>query len=346
MPCHWRSLPDMDISQLSQETTILPWQQPVWQRLLQRFPQLGHGLLFYGKQGCGKQQFAAQFAKWLLCTEKSHQTGCGHCHHCAWLAAGTHPQLKVISAEFDEKKHSYGSIKVDQIREINSFVQQKVDGWRVLLLYPAENLNTAAANALLKTLEEPGERVVLILISDSALKLPATIRSRLQQFALDRVSLPQAQQYLQQQGLADAQLAQVALAMSANMPLGAQQLLSCAWFAQRQVFLAALIDLVEYKRQPLKFSSHWAKQFDVRDIIVLLRYIIQDAIAYLLQQPVKQQDLSIAAFARHYSLQQLFSIYAAINQSVAMLAQNVQAQLILDQLAMQLMSVEATTNEA
>ncbi len=89
-------------------------------------------------------------------------------------------------------------IKIEKIRDLLPFVQQTVDGWRVIIIEPAEALNTASANALLKTLEEPGDRVVIILLADHYLKLPATIRSRLQHFALDRINEQQAEQFLNQ----------------------------------------------------------------------------------------------------------------------------------------------------
>ncbi|KAA8735655.1 DNA polymerase III subunit delta' [Acinetobacter qingfengensis] len=335
----------MDIAALGQQQ-LLPWQQPIWQRLQQSFPEIGHGLLFYGKQGCGKQQFAAYFAKWLLCSHKTPQGACGQCNHCAWFAAGTHPQLKIIQAEFDEKKQSYAAIKIDQIREIADFVQQKVEGWRVVLLYPAENLNIAAANALLKTLEEPGDRIVLILMSDAMLRLPATIRSRVQQYALDRVTTQQAQDYLQQQGIKDVAQSQVALALAANMPLKAQQILDAEWFKHREAFIKDLTSLVQQKNYPMKFSAYWTKQMDIRDILVLLRYIVQDCIAYKLQQPMKQIDLNFDALQACYDLEQLFAIYAHINKIQIMLAQNVQAQLILDELTIQLMNIEQIRSDA
>ncbi len=72
-------------------------------------------------------------------------------------------------------------------------MQQTVDGWRVIVIEPAEALNIASANALLKTLEEPGDNTVIILLANHYLKLPATIRSRLQHFALDRISAEQSQ---------------------------------------------------------------------------------------------------------------------------------------------------------
>lgn len=329
----------MDIAQLNDNAQLLPWHEPVWQRLVERFPKIGHALLFYGKQGCAKQQFASYFAKWLLCTHKQPSGACGECASCKWFAAGTHPQLKLITADFDEKKQSYSAIKIDQIREIGDFMQQTVEGWRVLMLYPAECLNTAAANALLKTLEEPGERVVLILISNSMLKLPATIRSRVQQFALDRINLAQAEDYLLAAKVSDSEKQQIALRLAAGMPLQAKQLLQSEWFKQRPAFISAWINLVSQKTAPIQFSTFWLKQLDFRELLGIVRYTIQDCIAFKLQQPVQQTDVAISELEKFYSLEQLFAIYQQINTMHTMLAQNVQSQQIFDELSIQLMNV-------
>ena len=329
----------MDVSALAQNTSVLPWQQQTWHSLAQRFPNIPHGLLFYGKQGCGKQQFAAQFSKWLLCTDKQPQAACGHCPSCHWIAAGTHPQLKLINAEFDEKKQTFSAIKIEQIREINHFIEQKVDGWRLIVIQPAQKMNIAAANALLKTLEEPGERVLLLLLCESPLQLAATIRSRLQHFALDRLSHSHAMDYLQQQGMADDVNTQMSLALAENMPLQAYAFTQSAWYAKRQDFFESLLRLVKDKNKPLKWSSQWAKTLEIRDIIVILRYIIVDCVSYKLQQPIKQCDVAISELASEYCLEQLFEIYKYINQTTVMLNQNIQAQLILDQLAIQLMNI-------
>lgn len=333
----------LDMSQLPQDAKIFPWHGDVWHRLSGRFPKIGHALLLHGKQGCGKQQFALHFSKWLLCQNKHVNGACGVCSSCAWVQAGTHPQVKIIQADWDEKKQSFSAIKIDQIRDLNDFVQQTVEGWRVILIYPAEQLNIAASNALLKTLEEPGERVVLLLVSDAMLKLSATIRSRVQQFALDRIAPIQAQQYLNAQTtqIATQQL-EIALALAANMPLKAQMIVASEWFAQRAQFCQAWQELVHYKTHPMKFSVSWLKQLEFKNVMLMLRYILQDMMAFKLQQVIKQTDLDIEALANFYSLEQLFAIYEQINKINQLLLQNVQTQLIFDELTMRLMNVEPT----
>lgn len=151
-------------------------------------------------------------------------------------------------------------IKIEKIRDLLPFVQQTGEGWRVILIEPAEALNLASSNALLKTLEEPGERVVLILLADHYLKLPATIRSRLQHFALDRISYKQATSYLDEHlsELAEVQ-PDLLLGLSNDMPLQAIEIAKSDWFAKRQIFLNDWLKIVAQKNMPLFFSGKWQK---------------------------------------------------------------------------------------
>lgn len=344
----------------SKRQGIYTWHHPIWQKLTTRYPELGHAMLFYGKQGCGKKQFSLQFAKWLLCLNKSSlkqtnsteiQTACGQCKSCHWFDADTHPQLKQIAADFDEKKQSYSAIKIDQIRELNDFIQQTVDGWRVVVIHQADKMNIASSNALLKTLEEPGDRVLMILVSDAMLQLSATIRSRVQQYALDRISIEQAQQFLSQNALTTSENRnkdtvedqQVALALAHYMPLKAQDFLNSPWFAKRQSFAQAWTSLVKYKQQPIKFANDWLKELDFKALMMMLRFNLRDMTAYKLQQAIQQTDLDIADLQQYYSLEQLFDLDKAFNQVPIQLGQNVQSALIFEQLCMQLMNVEGVS---
>lgn len=320
------------------------WQHQVWQHLTQRYPNVGHALLLYGKMGCGKHAFQHHFTAWLLCQNKQTWHACGICSHCHWLKAGTHPQLKVILPEFDEKKQQFSAIKIEQIREMSDFLQQTVEGWKIICIEHAEQMNTAAANALLKNLEEPTERVIFILNSHRALKLPATIRSRVQQFALDRISESQAQHDLSQLLATqspdlDQTQQHIALALADMMPLQAMDILQQTWFKQRQTLQQQWLDLVQNKNSPLKFSIDWLKQLDLHSILKVVSHTLHDCIAYHLQQRIKQSDAPIAALAQCYRLRELFDIVAYLNTIPQMLAQNVQNQLIMDELAIHLMNV-------
>lgn len=316
---------------------VFIWQQSVWDMLTQRFPEIGHGLLFYGKQGSGKDVFVQQFLAWVLCTKKTPQGACGQCGSCLWLKSDTHPNYVRISTD-DESKKSNPQIKIEQIRELLPFVQQTVDGWRVIVIEPADALNVAAANALLKTLEEPGERVIIILVTDHFLKLPATIRSRLQRYALDRLSVQEAVEYVKQiLPELNEQRIQLLLNLSNHMPLQAVALNDLEWLAKRNEFIADWQDLVRQKRLPMSYATKWGKAVAFSDFTQMFEYLLSDLICVKLNQSIKNIDIDFTDLASAYELETLFKILSYSQESKVMLGQNVQTQLVLDQLFVQLM---------
>ena len=318
---------------------VYPWQQTTWDTLTTRFPNIGHGLLFYGKQGCGKHAFAKHFLAWVLCLNKQAQGPCGECSSCQWLKSDTHPNYVHITTDEENKKQNV-KIKIEKIRDLLPFVQQTGEGWRVIVIEPAEALNLASSNALLKTLEEPGERVVLILLADHYLKLPATIRSRLQHFALDRISYEQATSYLNEHlsELAEVQ-PDLLLGLSNDMPLQAIEIAQSDWFAKRQVFLNDWLKIVAQKNMPLFFSGKWQKELSFNDFIMLFEYLLGDLICVKLNQPQKNTDLDFDQLSPYYDLESLFNIYSELQQAKKLVEQNVQSQLIIDQLFITLMNI-------
>ncbi|HTH94556.1 MAG TPA: DNA polymerase III subunit delta' [Rhodocyclaceae bacterium] len=172
---------------------IHDWNIPVWQNLLERIDTLSHGLLFTGVAGIGKVQFAEQFAAWLLCESASKNTAaaaCGHCTSCQLLSSGNHPDIRLVTLDEEEEseegetksksKKASTQIKIDQIRALEDFVfvGSHRSGARIALIHPAEAMNLAAANSLLKMLEEPPPNVYFILVSSNLRRLLPTLLSR------------------------------------------------------------------------------------------------------------------------------------------------------------------------
>ncbi|QHH96786.1 DNA polymerase III subunit delta' [Acinetobacter dispersus] len=323
----------------TQSTVIYPWHAQTWELLSTRFPELGHGLLFYGKKGCAKKEFAERFVAWVLCLNKQPHQACGECSSCQWLRSDTHPNYVHITTDEDNKKQN-AKIKIEKIRELLPFVQQTGEGWRVVMIEPAEALNTASANALLKTLEEPGEKVVLILLADHYLKLPATIRSRLQHFALDRMTVQDAQAFVQQQipELATEQV-KLLLNLANDMPLTAIEIEKSVWLQKRALFLSDWLKLVAEKNMPLNYSNKWSKELNFSEFITMFEYLLADIVNLKLNQSLKNDDLDFNALAEFYSLEALFTLYSDLQQKKLMVEQNVQTQLVLDELFIQLMNV-------
>ena len=318
---------------------IYPWQQQVWETLTGRFPKLGHGLLFYGKKGCGKEAFAQQFLAWVLCLNRQPKGPCGECGSCQWLKADTHPNYVYISTDEDNKKQN-AKIKIEKIRDLLPFVQQTVDGWRVIVIEPAEALNIASSNALLKTLEEPGENIVIILLADHYLKLPATIRSRLQHFALDRISSAQFSEYVEAQ-LPEAGSSQQQLLMnlSNQMPLQAIEVAQSSWLPLRQEFMEDWKKLVIQKNMPMAIATKWNKSLSFGEFGQMFEYLLSDLICVKLNQAVKNIDLDFNVLAEQYSLEILFKIYEDFQRAKQYLEQNVQSNLVLDELCIKLMNL-------
>jgi DNA polymerase-3 subunit delta' len=194
-----------------------PW--AVWQRRLteQRVP---HAVLIAGSEGLGKRALATDMVGSLLCTApQADRRACGACRGCRLLSAGTHPDFYRIGLEPNDKGDVRSEIVVDQIRALRASLAQtsQFGGWRVALLDPADAMNSASFNALLKTLEEPEAQALLVLISDRPSRLPATIRSRCQRIDLRFPARAQALSWLEAQGVR-GEAAEEALDLAAGNP--------------------------------------------------------------------------------------------------------------------------------
>lgn len=223
--------------------SLFPWQGEAWQQLRQLRACLPHAILFHGPEGIGKTSFAEHFAKSLLCSGSTLEDhACGQCASCGWFAQSNHPDYRRIRPEIleendavegneagdaaEEKKTSKTAkapsqeIKIDQIRSLADFMNISThrQGVRVVTLYPAEALTTIAANALLKTLEEPPAGTLFLLVSASIDRLLPTILSRCRKFPLTMPQHQEALLWLQQQGIKDAE---IWLAAQGGAPLAA-----------------------------------------------------------------------------------------------------------------------------
>jgi DNA polymerase-3 subunit delta' len=159
--------------------------------------RLPHAVLITGRAGLGKGLFAEALAAGLLCQSPSGPArACGQCRSCGLLAAGAHPDL--VRAEPAEAGKP---IKVDQVRAVVGALALRagLGGRKVALLLPADAMNRHAANALLKTLEEPPGDTVLLLVSHAPGRLPATVLSRCQRLVIAPPAAGPGQAWLEAQ---------------------------------------------------------------------------------------------------------------------------------------------------
>jgi len=188
----------------------------VWSGLQARRERLPHSLLLIGQKGLGKFDLAMQFAASLLCEQQQQPDGraCGKCLPCNWYAQGNHPDFRLLQPNAlseegdleDTKKKPSQQITIDQVRGLDEFLNVGTHrgGLRIVVLNPTEAMNRNTANALLKTLEEPGPNTLFLLVSSEPMRLLPTIRSRCQVVPVPLPATKQAERVLADEGVSDA----------------------------------------------------------------------------------------------------------------------------------------------
>lgn len=215
----------------AQEAILPPWLEPELERLLALYDagRLHHALLLTGRSGLGKGQLAQALARALLCEAAEGRRPCGRCRGCR-LSRGApeaaHPDLRAIGPASGEER---GEIVVDTVRALDEFLHlsPQLGGSRVATIVPCDRLNRAAANSLLKGLEEPPAGVYLILATSRPGRLPPTLRSRCAVRQLPAPDEAAAKAWLHQRHEeAGAERIHRALVLHGGMPLAAEAALA------------------------------------------------------------------------------------------------------------------------
>lgn len=167
------------------------WLDQTFQQAKKSFDagKLAHGLLLVAPYQSGKALFAKSLAKSIMCETSNSQLShfklskaCGHCKSCLLIDAKSHPDLSNVDCLVDNKGKQKKSIGIDQIRQLtNKLVETpQLNGWRIAIIMSVEKMTRGAFNAILKTLEEPGDKTLILMLANSLNQVPATIRSRCQ----------------------------------------------------------------------------------------------------------------------------------------------------------------------
>ncbi|MFA7270854.1 MAG: DNA polymerase III subunit delta' [Sterolibacterium sp.] len=251
---------------------IFEWQKPLWRQLLSDTENMPHAMIMTGPEGLGKLAFARTFAARLLCqghdaANHSDRLPCGHCTSCTWLASGNHPDFRLVQPEDEDeegneqsppaaslRKSGQGTIKVEQIRGLNDFIfiGSHAGGRRIAILSPAEAMNSAAANALLKVLEEPPVGVYFILITSAWMHLLPTIRSRCRKIIFGCPNQQLAQQWLAAEGVkSPSELLQL---------VGGAPLQAANWAEQGRLdaYQKAIETLADNPDDPVAMAAKWS----------------------------------------------------------------------------------------
>lgn len=240
-----------------------PWQQRAYDHAAVALDggRMGHALLICGPQRLGKRAVAERLAQRALC--RSPVAGgepCGICRSCHLFAAGTHPDFSVVSFAFNkEGTRLRTEIVIEQVRALSQkfALTPQYGGAQVVIVDPADAVNHAACNALLKTLEEPQPGRFLWLVAADPARLPATIRSRCQKLEFRLPPQGEALAWLRAQGHAEA-TASEALDAARGHPGLADAWLRDGGLQLRREVAADLDKLACGDASPAETAQRWA----------------------------------------------------------------------------------------
>ncbi|MGY3943720.1 DNA polymerase III subunit delta' [Aeromonas tecta] len=237
---------------------MYPWLIPDWQALSQSAQRgrLGHAWLLLGDQGLGKEQLADRLARLHLCLRPAAGEPCGQCHACQLLDKGHHPDLGTIGS--DSK-----TIGVEAIREICGRLQStaQLGHGKVVIIPDAERMTESAANALLKTLEEPAGDSLLLLIASKVSRLLPTILSRCHKHVCQLPAEGETLRWLSEQGHQATQ-AQVRICQGA--PLRVLRYIEDQQDGARRTLLESFVSLSQTPTRATSVCSQLGEDSQVR----------------------------------------------------------------------------------
>jgi len=316
--------------------------------------------LFWGPEKIGKKKVAIDFAKTLQCQKSPHQspegeqvpygagkhgTGqaknfCGVCKNCQDIEKGIHPDLILVQAQSPSRE-----IEISQVRDLRKALSLSSysGNYKIAIIDEAHNLNREAANALLKTLEEPRGKAVLILISAFPNSLPKTINSRLQQIKFSLVPTEIMKNYLKNADLDEKKQEEI-LKISQGRPGVLRDILDD--LKKKDIyksFIKSLLGLKNFdlnqrfdyvgkiaknRKESIKFLQGLSIFF--RDL-----FLIKLGVNDFVLNSFLEKELALAA--EHYSKSQLQEIFKLLRRLNEMLSRsNVNPRLCLEVLMLEI----------
>lgn len=306
--------------------------------------RIAHAYLFYGMEGIGKRSTALVFAKALNCRE-GQGDACGHCPSCLKADHGNHPDLRIVepAGQF---------IRIDQIRELQQQMAFRPfdGGRRTLILIDAEKMNPQAAGALLKTLEEPTQANIIILISSRPYLLPLTVLSRCQPLRFNPLTRDSVDRCLRERLGFEPPAARLLAASSGGSIGRAIEMNDADYLALRNNILEQVMG--DKRVDPLDFfplmQAFGQERKDVLERLDILKGCFRDTLVYketgrahyLMNQDRVRE---IQSFARAHSAADLLKNIRIVDQAYAAIDQNANRSLTLETMMFRLVAKSGYT---
>lgn len=311
---------------------LLPWLEPYLAKL-NRYIESGrlpNALLILSDSVSGLH-LINHFANKLYCSQSLQGQACGECGPCKMFNAGSYPDFFILQPEQDTK-----TIKIDAIRKMSQSLAlaSQFNAPRIVIISPAQVMTLQAANALLKTLEEPADNTTLILLADKPSSVPATIRSRCQQISIDKVNFSIAKQWLSDQGCEEAD---TYMALANNEPLLAKQMWQEEALVVRNEFFEHFSKLFSGKISPVDFAAKCMQQ-KTQPLVTWLLSWLTDTIK--VSQKVDKKHLSntdlyphLQDLAGQLNLVKLYGLLDQLNTQLQLQSGQVNQQLLFESFA-------------
>lgn len=297
-----------------------------------------HAHLFAGPDGIGKASAARAWAYRALCAQPQGMDGCGRCPACLKLSNDNHPDFMWVAPDG-------ASIRIDQAREIAAATRYRPNEgrWRVVVIEQCEKMGEAAANALLKTIEEPSGQTLFVLMTSHPNLLLPTIRSRCAMVRFGRLSIERTEEILRAQGV-DASAIPTLARLSRGAPGRALELFEDDAWENRGQWIADLARIAQGDQMAaLRFAANAAQDRDralMLDRLSVWTGIVRDA---MVLSSTKRPDLvhnqdaqkGIEALARALSAPRAFAWMEALERARARVRGNVNLRLIMDSLVLE-----------
>lgn len=340
---------------------ISPWHQTLWHSLQERRQVIPSSTLLVGRPGTDLPNLGMELAGMLLCDVGNSDKPCTSCRSCHMFARGVHPDLHVISTEeaegicdlrFRNQSMRYadtGSTKrerrttvrsiitVDQIRAVTESLNKSagLGSSKVCLIYPADALNLNAANALLKSLEEPTGGSYFLLLSSFPGSLPPTIRSRCSRLDLNNPTIDESIEWLTTEHQVDLKVAQQLITHG----LGPYEVLQMNTREDLEAH-EALIDELAGLISGNVSSGAFARQSGIYNIVLTLKVIQSEIYRGLRESVQPRHDADVPVLiSPDLALEfreVLFSVYFAIGKFLSWPKKSVDERLFLEHIALKL----------
>ncbi|MHB8172172.1 MAG: DNA polymerase III subunit delta' [Thermincolia bacterium] len=296
---------------------------------------LAHAYLFHGSQGVGKKTAALALAQAYLCLEPVEGDSCGQCLSCRKLASGNHPDVHFY-------RPAGASIKIEQVRELQKTLYLKpYDGkGKVYIIEDADTMRAEAANSLLKSVEEPPEDTLMILIATNTYAILPTILSRCQAMNFKKVPQGLVEEWLvAAQGLSGekarfvAALADGSLAKALEWSVSEEARLVRDQLVQfaRSIRTQSLSDVFKISEEWEKKKDEIVSSLDIleiwyRDLLIWQETEVQDLLVNIdFLEIIKEEVPS-------WKSQELMVVLEAVEEAKKALRSNGNLRLVLDQL--------------